>query len=494
MAGRAAVAVPAALAGWLAAIAVGGSVAASASGGYTIGPSTVSFIFGNEGYRAFPYDDCPEYRIRHGRRVRTSCTSRMSNCTIGYGHVIVFGSWCDNPAIASKLAPYRDGITQEQALALAIRDLAPVIDAINARIKPGLLDQTEVDGLASFLYNYGVGGLNCAGVARLINAGRFSEAARAFWTKCLGKAAQSPKSPFHKGVLARRLREARKFSGVTAGLACPVRRLEIDCTVTGRVLGGGGSTTPTSTAPTAPTTSPTVPSTPTIPSTPATTPTMPTNPDNPSTPTHPTPTPTTYTVTLGNSAPPLSTPDGRNLGYGLGTVQMRYTAPSGAVLTANVAPPDTIPVQVEGGTTVSLNATWDPTSYFVGWSSSSCDAQSPSCSFTVSSDTEVTGNFGVPTYVLTVTNANSADGYVSTAGDIGISCGDGSGGPATQCGPAEERSNVQQTLYFHPVYTDGTQHQVASVSGCQTVQALPAATAQCSISPSQATTIAVSWQ
>ena len=72
-----------------------------------------------------------------------------------------------------------DVITQEQADAFLGRDLAVSADAVNRLVKVPL-SQCQMDALVSFVYNLGGGRLAGSTLLRLLNQGRYSEAARQF--------------------------------------------------------------------------------------------------------------------------------------------------------------------------------------------------------------------------------------------------------------------------------------------------------------------------
>lgn len=87
--------------------------------------------------------------------------------TIGYGHLVHRGRVGTNPAAE---APYRQGLSQAQALQLLQRDAANHIAAVNGAIRVPIT-QNQFDALVSFSFNVGAGGMRGSGLVNLINRG-----------------------------------------------------------------------------------------------------------------------------------------------------------------------------------------------------------------------------------------------------------------------------------------------------------------------------------
>lgn len=113
--------------------------------------------------------------------------------TIGYGHT--------GPDV--KLG---DVITEEEAEALLVADLAEAEDAVNDYVDVEL-DQFEFDALVSFTFNCGVEAFRTSTLLRLLNNGDYSAAAMQFkrWVKDNGKVVQ--------GLVNRRAAEQAMFEG-----------------------------------------------------------------------------------------------------------------------------------------------------------------------------------------------------------------------------------------------------------------------------------------
>ena len=389
---------------------------------------TVTLPDGTRAKRWVPYNDSKGY------------------CTVGHGHLIA-----RHRCTATERRDWT--ITNARADQLLYDDAQSRVKAVN-RLVTAPLTQAQFDALVNFVYNAGVGrtpyrskgklhkpGLIGSGILAAVNAGQDRKAAqliRAYISRSERKT-----SP---GLIGRREREALPF--------------EDDCS---KATTTTGTTTSPSTSSTTTTTTKTTTSTTAQ---------------------------GTDTITIATSAPTVITPDGRNLGYGIGRVTITYTGPAGGTTSVGVGTPSaTQTVEVKAGTSVSVVATWDDTSYFAGWSSTVCETQEASCSFTADADTEITGNFGVATYELTIDASPMADGSVTTQGDYGIDCGP----TATECGPAQERSNVPIQFDIAAQDANGTAHEVDSVSGCTYNAQLPAYSVQCTATPSQDTTIAVTY-
>lgn len=102
-----------------------------------------------------------------------------------------------------------DTCTQEQALAWLRSDIAWAEAAVNNNVLVPL-DQHQFDALVSFVFNAGGGQFGSSTLLRLLNEGKYGEAAAQFgrWTKAGGK--DLP------GLIARRRAERAMFEGKDA--------------------------------------------------------------------------------------------------------------------------------------------------------------------------------------------------------------------------------------------------------------------------------------
>lgn len=94
--------------------------------------------------------------------------------TIAYGH-----TYAVRPT---------DKITQEQADMMLICDLTEAENCINA-VSRKELTQNQFDALVSFVFNVGCGAFRSSTMLKLINMGKFTQAALEFakWNKSVGK-------------------------------------------------------------------------------------------------------------------------------------------------------------------------------------------------------------------------------------------------------------------------------------------------------------------
>ena len=81
--------------------------------------------------------------------------------TIGYGHKLTAGE------------SYPKGITEAQATAILLNDVAGAEQAVNTLVKVPLT-QGQFDALVSFTYNLGAGTLQRSTLLALLNAGRYA--------------------------------------------------------------------------------------------------------------------------------------------------------------------------------------------------------------------------------------------------------------------------------------------------------------------------------
>ena len=110
--------------------------------------------------------------------------------TIGYGHTagVKLGATC----------------TQDQADEWLREDAQSAINTVN-RLVTVLLSQSEFDALCSFVFNVGSGNFRGSTLLKLLNQGKYTEAAEQFkrWDKDNGKVVA--------GLLRRRLAEESEF-------------------------------------------------------------------------------------------------------------------------------------------------------------------------------------------------------------------------------------------------------------------------------------------
>jgi GH24 family phage-related lysozyme (muramidase) len=155
----------------------------------SLGPDGVALLKAVETLRLTPYDD------QTGRDV----SAWVAGATIGFGHLIAREEW----------AAYERGITEDQADALFLADLAPFEDAVRGSIATGL-QQYEFDALVMLAFNIGVSGFKGSSVVKLVNDPQAStghaslEAAWKAWNKSQGRVM--------KGLDNRRAAEWRVFT------------------------------------------------------------------------------------------------------------------------------------------------------------------------------------------------------------------------------------------------------------------------------------------
>ena len=94
--------------------------------------------------------------------------------TIGYGH--------------TKGVKMGDKITQEQADKYLKEDMTQAENAVNKLVKVSL-SQNQFDACVDFVFNLGEGNFSKSTLLKLINQGKFAEAANEFpkWNLCAGK-------------------------------------------------------------------------------------------------------------------------------------------------------------------------------------------------------------------------------------------------------------------------------------------------------------------
>lgn len=97
-----------------------------------------------------------------------------------------------------------DLITAEQADARLAADLHQAERAVNTFVKVPL-NQNQFDALSSFVYNIGSGNFSKSTMLKLLNDGKYEDAAKQFfvWVKVNGK--------FSQGLMNRRVKEEALF-------------------------------------------------------------------------------------------------------------------------------------------------------------------------------------------------------------------------------------------------------------------------------------------
>jgi lysozyme len=114
--------------------------------------------------------------------------------TIGYGHKLV---WGDGFNTSSR-------VSEPQARAVLSRDLSAAVNCVRGKVGP-VLTQAQFDALVSFAFNVGCGNFGSSNLLKLVNAGRFDQAAQEFprWIYAGGQVAQ--------GLVYRRTEEQQLF-------------------------------------------------------------------------------------------------------------------------------------------------------------------------------------------------------------------------------------------------------------------------------------------
>lgn len=131
--------------------------------------------------------------------------SHLYNCpandaSIGYGHLVHHGPVCG----AASEAPFAGGITEDQATALLVQDVAYAEHAVEHLVKVPLT-QGQADALCSFVYNLGAGRLQTSKLLNLLNSGNYAGAAAQFGVWVYGGGKKLP------GLVARREAERQLF-------------------------------------------------------------------------------------------------------------------------------------------------------------------------------------------------------------------------------------------------------------------------------------------
>lgn len=124
------------------------------------------------------------------------------HCTIGVGHLVHLGP-CDGRATE---APFRNGLSEQQAIDLLRSDVRGYADAVERFTFPAL-NQNQFDAMVSLCYNIGTGGYNRSLVLREINDGRWSNVCAELRKIIYGVGSSAPLA----GLIRRREAECRLF-------------------------------------------------------------------------------------------------------------------------------------------------------------------------------------------------------------------------------------------------------------------------------------------
>ena len=146
-----------------------------------IPPQLISLIQEFEGLRLEPYDDQAGYP------------------TIGWGHLILPGENFTT-------------ITEDEALALLMRDIQPAANHVDDLVGP-LLNDDQFSACVSLCFNIGTGNFSSSSVLRFIKQPNLAQAGESFllWNKITtdGELVAS------RGLTNRRTREKALFDGTT---------------------------------------------------------------------------------------------------------------------------------------------------------------------------------------------------------------------------------------------------------------------------------------
>jgi GH24 family phage-related lysozyme (muramidase) len=139
------------------------SYALSPTNSLQISTSGLDLISNFEGFSGTLYDD------------------QAGLCTIGFGHLVHRGR-CGTNFTAE--APYLNGITRTDALALLRQDAQSAARTVNSNVTIAL-NQNQFDALTSLVFNIGSGSFSSSTLLRHLNAGRIDSAANEFprWNK-----------------------------------------------------------------------------------------------------------------------------------------------------------------------------------------------------------------------------------------------------------------------------------------------------------------------
>jgi GH24 family phage-related lysozyme (muramidase) len=389
-------------------------------------------IENHEGYRELPYDN-----------------DGGGNCTIGYGHLLHKG-----PCTAADRAKYPNGMSPAAASAQLASDVAAATLSVNRCVHAGV-SQQQFDQLVDFAFNVGGTAFCDSTLVTLLNTGDYRDvpAQMARWKYSSGHVVQ--------GLINRRGDTGRLFGKLAPRAGTCV----INC-------GSGTATSPSGPAPINSTTT----------SSPGT-----------GTTTTPAPPGTTYELDLAEYESTANANNIAGLGSGTGAISITYSGKTTTCGFRSSGPQDLGScgsLQIPAGSSVTATATPTDDSTFVGWSASVCGAQENPCTFTMNDQADLTANFGVSTYFITITNADKSEGQVLKSGGAAQNavCGLGQ----DQCSEVERSE--------HPVsftFVGGPGYAPDMITGCdyQRGQSSTGDEAFCSdIATDKNLTISVTWK
>jgi lysozyme len=109
--------------------------------------------------------------------------------TIGVGHLLTKDERASGILyIGDQEVEWRDGLTDDDVVALLAQDVGPREDVVNDCVTTSL-EQGQFDALVSFVFNVGDGAFRKSTLLRLINQGTFSLVPEQFmrWNKAGGR-------------------------------------------------------------------------------------------------------------------------------------------------------------------------------------------------------------------------------------------------------------------------------------------------------------------
>ena len=157
-----------------------------------LSPKARTLLKNLEGLRLFPYDD------GDGKAIISTNHKYKGYPTIGYGHLL------SKEEVTEKLI--KEGWTLIQADEALTKDLARFEHNLSMKSRREL-NQNQTDACLLFMFNIGINAFNTSTLLRLINQGKFKEAAGQFerWVYTNGKKSE--------GLLNRRKKEKALFLG-----------------------------------------------------------------------------------------------------------------------------------------------------------------------------------------------------------------------------------------------------------------------------------------
>ena len=156
-----------------------------------LSPAGVDLISRFEGFSATLYND------------------PAGHCTIGFGHLVHRG-----PTNGSEPEEFKAGISRQRALELLHQDAQQAVSAIE-RLVAVPMSQPQLDALASFVFNVGVGAFAESTLLKVLNAGHYDRAPNELgrWVHADGKVLP--------GLVRRRAAEAAMFAGESLPVQAP---------------------------------------------------------------------------------------------------------------------------------------------------------------------------------------------------------------------------------------------------------------------------------